>query len=244
MPVACGVGCEAVVMPDEALIVQRPDERAQQLVLLFHGLGADERGLRPVGERLATEYPNAFVVSVRAPEACDFGFGYQWISPTSLDDAKRIERVAAALPGFAATVRHWQAESGLDPEATVLVGFSQGAMMVLEATAVAGEAVLAGRVVALAGRYARLPDVAPAGTTLFLVHGKADAVVHYGYTVEAARHLVDLGADVVADVIPFLGHEIDAEMLDLVVERLRTHIPRRRWENAMRGAPPATSGTQ
>ena len=231
-------------MVDEALIVQRPAGPPQQLVLLFHGLGADEHDLRGPGERLGIEYPQALIVSVRAPEDCDFGFGYQWISPTALDDARRIERVAAAMPDFVAAVRRWQQEANLGAEATVLVGFSQGAMMALEAASYAGEDVLAGRVVALAGRYARLPDAPPSGTTLFLVHGKADAVVHYGYTVEAARHLVDLGADVVADVIPFVRHEIGDDVLALVVQRLRTHVPRRHWEAAMRGAPPATGDTQ
>jgi phospholipase/carboxylesterase len=148
------------------------------------------------------------------------------------------------MPAFVAAVRSWQADAGLGAEATVLVGFSQGAMMVLEAAAHAGEPPLAGRVVAIAGRFARLPQCVSTDTTLFLVHGKADAVVHYGHTVAAARHLVELGADVVADVIPFIGHEIPAEVLDLIVERLRTHVPRRHWEAAMRGAPPATGDTQ
>jgi phospholipase/carboxylesterase len=231
-------------MTQEALIVHRPVGPPRQLVLLFHGLGADEHDLRPVGDRLAAEYPQALVVSVRAPDVSDFGFGFQWISPTALDDARCIERVAAAMPAFVAGVRSWQADAGLGPEATVLVGFSQGAMMVLEAAAHAGEPPLAGRVVAIAGRFAQLPEAASTDTTLFLVHGKADAVVHYGHTVEAARRLVELGADVVADVIPYLGHEIDAEVLDLIVERLRTHVPRRHWEAAMRGAPPATGDTQ
>jgi len=55
---------------------------------------------------------------------------------------------------------------------------------------------------------------------------------------------VELDVDVVADVIPFVGHEIPAEVLDLIVERPRTHVPRRHWEAAMRGAPPATGDTQ
>jgi phospholipase/carboxylesterase len=228
----------------EALIVHQPAGPPRQLVLLLHGLGADEHDLGAVGERLAAEYGEALVVSLRAPERCDFGFGYQWISPTALDDARRVERVAAALPGFVAGVRDWQRHAGLGAEATVLVGFSQGAMMALEAVAYAADEALAGRVVALAGRFAKLPTTAPTGTTLFFVHGKADDVVHYGFTVVAAQHLVDLGADVVADVIPFLGHEIDGEVLDLVVERLRTHVPRRHWEAATRGAPPATGDTQ
>jgi phospholipase/carboxylesterase len=56
---------------------------------------------------------------------------------------------------------------------------------------------------------------------------------------------VALGADVVADVIPFLGHGIDAEVLDLLAKRLRTHVPKRHWEAAMRqGVPPPGGGTQ
>lgn len=231
-------------LTNEALVVQRPAGSPQQLVLLFHGFGADEHDLRPLGDRFAAEYPRALVVSLRAPQPSDLGFGYQWFSLASLDDDdERSRRTAAAIPAFVAAVRGWQAQSGLGPEATVLVGFSQGATMALEAVTDTADEALAGRVVALAGRYAQLPKAAPARTTLFLVHGKADTVVHYGFTVTAARHLVRLGADVVADVIPFLGHEIDDDVLELVVERLKTHVPRRHWEDAMRGAPPATDGT-
>ncbi len=232
-------------MTQEALVIQQPSGPARQLVLLFHGLGANEEDLRPVGERLAAEYPESLVVSLRAPHPTNFGFGWQWFSVDGIDDAKRIERVAAEMPVFVAAIRQWQRDTGLGPEATVLVGFSQGAIMVLEATVETGDDVLAGRVVALAGRYAQLPTTNPGGTTLFLIHGKADAVIHYGFTVEGAKHLVALGADVVADVIPFLGHGIDAEVLDLVARRLRTHVPKRHWEAAMRqGVPPPGGGTQ
>jgi len=230
-------------MSNDALVLQQPPRgEAQQLVLLFHGLGADEHDLRPLGQRLAIEYPNALVASLRAPNPSDFGFGYQWFSASGLDETSRIERVAEVLPAFIALVRDWQREAGLGPESTLLVGFSQGAIMALEAVCRVDEPPVAGRVVALSGRYAQLPISTPRGTTLFLVHGKADEVIHYGYTVEAARHLVELGADVVADVIPFLGHAIDDEVIELVVERLRTHIPRRHWEAAMQGAPPPPGG--
>jgi phospholipase/carboxylesterase len=232
-------------MTHEALVIQRPSGPARQLVLLFHGLGANAEDLRPVGERLAAEYPESLVVSLRAPYPAALGLGWQWFSVDGIDDAKQIERVAAEMPVFVAAIRQWQRDTGLGPEATVLVGFSQGAIMVLEASVEAGDDVLAGRVVALSGRYARLPTTNPGGTTLFLIHGKADAVIHYGFTVEGAKHLVALGADVVADVVPFLGHGIDAEVLDLVARRLRTHVPKRHWEAAMRqGVPPPGGGTQ
>jgi phospholipase/carboxylesterase len=232
-------------MSDAAMIIQRPAGPARQLVLLFHGVGADEADLRPVGERLAREYPEALVASLRAPHRGGFGSGYQWFAIDSIDDATRIERVAAELPAFVARIRQWQLETGLGAEATVLIGFSQGAIMALEATTHADADALAGRVVALSGRYAKLPEAAPAATTLFMIHGKTDPVMHYGYTVEAAQHLVALGGDVVADVVPGLGHAIDAEVLNLLVQRLRTHVPKRHWEAAMRqGVPPPGGGKQ
>ncbi len=155
-------------MMPEAMIIQQPSGAARQLVLLFHGLGASEEDLRPLGERLAAEYPEALVASLRAPHPTSLGIGYQWFSVEGIDDARRVERVAAEMPLFMAAIRQWQRDTGLGPEATVLVGFSQGAIMVLEAATQAGDDVLAGRVVALAGRYARLPATNPGGTTLFL----------------------------------------------------------------------------
>ena len=232
-------------MPDAALIIQQPTGPARQLVLLFHGVGADETDLRPVGERLAREYPQALVASLRAPHPRSVGGGYQWFALEGIDDARRIERVAREMPAFVGRVRQWQREAGLDAEATVLIGFSQGAIMALEAASQAGADALAGRVVALSGRFAELPQAPLAATTLFMIHGKTDPVMHYGYTVEAAQHLVALGADVVADVIPGLGHGIDAEVVDLLVRRLRTHVPKRHWEAAMRqGVPPPGGGKQ
>jgi phospholipase/carboxylesterase len=232
-------------MSNHALILQQPSAAARQLVLLFHGYGADEEDLRPVGARLAAEYPQALVVSVRAPQPTAFGFGYQWFAIDEVDDDRRIERIAPVMPAFVATVRHWQAVSQVGPEGTVLIGFSQGAIMVLEAASQGGEAPLAGRVVALAGRYAALPQFAPVDTTVFLVHGQADSVMPHRHTVEGSRHLLALGADVVADVLPSVGHEINGEMLELVVRRLKTHVPKRHWEAAMRaGVPPAGGGVQ
>jgi phospholipase/carboxylesterase len=60
--------------------------------------------------------------------------------------------------------------------------------------------------------------------------------------VEAAKHLVAIGADLTADVIPGVGHQITAEIVDLMIERLRGHLPKRSWEAAMQAA--RASGVQ
>lgn len=218
-----------------ALIVQQPSGSAGQLMLLFHGVGANADDLVPLGRHLAAAFPQAWVVSLDAASPSDMSSGRQWFSIRGVTEENRAARVAEALPAFVEMVQHWQQRTGLGVEETALIGFSQGGIMALE-SARAG-AGLAGRIVALSSRFATLPEEAPQGVTLHLIHGKADTVIPYSHAVTAAEHLVRLGADVTADVLPFIGHEVNAEIADLLLERLQTYLPRRRWDEAMRAAP-------
>ena len=218
----------------DSIIVARPEGQAQQLMLLFHGVGADAQDLVPLGRVLAAEFPAAFIVSVAAPLPSDSGGGRQWFSVQGISEDNRPARIAAAMPAFVDTVAHWQKEAGVGLDAVALIGFSQGGIMALESTR--DRPAIAGRVVSIAGRFARLPETANAQTTLHMFHGKADPVIPYGFTVEAAQHLVAIGADVTADVIPHVGHQIDAGIAELMIERLRGHLPKRTWEAAMRAA--------
>ncbi|WP_296510218.1 esterase [Rhodoferax sp.] len=216
------------------IVIQQPAGAAKQLFLLHHGVGATPQGLLPLGRRLAAEFPDALVVSVQGPQASDLGQGFQWFSVRDITEENRPGRVAEALPAFVQAVQAWQARAQVGPEATGLVGFSQGAIMALEATQ--QDSLLAGRVVGLSGRFAQLPRAPHAHTTLHMVHGKVDGVIHYGYTVTAAEHLVALGVDVTADVIPFLGHEVSEIAIDTVIERLQGHLPKRHWAAAQQAA--------
>ncbi len=221
----------------ESIIIQHPTQPAQQLLVLHHGVGGTAQHMVPVGQQLAAQFPNAFIVSVQAPHAYDAsldGEGGQWFSVQEITEQNRAARVAQALPAFVKDLQHWQAHSGVPPTATAVVGFSQGAIMALEAAQT--DSHLVARVIALSGRYAELPAHAPGKTTLHFVHGKSDPVIHYGHCVSAAERLVGLGGDVTADVIPFLGHEITDEVMEVVMERLTGHIPKHQWEEVQQAA--------
>jgi phospholipase/carboxylesterase len=225
---------------DKHVVVQKPAGEARQLMVLFHGVGATPQDLLPLGECLAQTFPDASVVSVQAPYASDMGQGFQWFSVRDIAEESRPARVAEVLPEFVALVQDLQRQTGVGPEATALFGFSQGGIMALEASQLPQH--LAGRIVALAGCFAQLPQAPHALTTLHMLHGKDDAVIHYGYTVTAAKHLVSLGADITADVLPFVGHTVSDDMLDLLIERLQGHVPKRLWDAAQdvpEGTPPA-----
>jgi phospholipase/carboxylesterase len=216
----------------ESMVLSRPAGAAAQLMLLFHGVGSAPASMAPLGERLAAAFPHACIVSIAAPDACDLGAGYQWFSVRDISEENRPQRVAQAMPAFEQVIRHWQRESGAGVEQTALIGFSQGGIMALESTR--DRVAPAGRVVALGGRWALLPQRANDAVTLYMLHGRDDRVIPYQATIEAARHLVALGADLSADVLPGIGHSVDAAMVELLIERLRSHVPQRLWREALR----------
>ena len=218
----------------DSLIVAEPEGHPEKLMLLFLGVGSTPADLVQLGELLAEEFPAAFIVSVAAPGESNAAGGRQWFSVMGISEQNRPERVDAAMPGFIETVRHWQRQAGVSTDAVALIGFSQGGIMALECTR--DRPAIAGRVISIAGRFATLPTTPNAGATLHLFHGKLDPVIPYGFTVEAAQHLVNIGADVTADVIPFVGHQINDDIVALLVERLRTHLPKRAWEAALSAA--------
>ena len=88
----------------------------------------------------------------------------------------------------------------------------------------------AARVIALAGRFAVLPEQPlHENCTVHLLHGKTDAVMPYRHAIEGAMRLRTLGADFTADVLPLVGHELHQELMALAVEKLQQHIPARLW---------------
>ena len=216
------------------IVIQQP-ATPQQLMLLFHGVGASSEHMQQAGSVLARSFPQALIVSVAGADASDLGQGFQWFSVQGVTEENRPQRVAAAVPRFVAAVEYWQQQSGLGHAATALVGFSQGAIMALEA-AVANPA-LASRVLAFSGRFASLPDRALPQTTVHLFHGKSDPVIPYVYSVKAAEHLIALGGDVTAEIEPFVGHQLHEDLLEKAVQYLQSHIPKHVWDEAMSASP-------
>ncbi len=226
-------------MPATALAHLPPSGPTELLFLLFHGVGESAAGMAPLAQRLVAEYPQAAVICLDAPEPYDgvaAGSGrWQWLSARGINDANRAERVAAALPRFIATVRALQQQFSMSWERTALAGFSQGAVMSLEA--VQAEPELAGRVLAFSGRHATPPVHAPHDTTVHFFHGMKDTVIPPGPVVDSAERFIALGADVTADVLPGIAHELHPLMMDKAIEQLRTFLPKKVWRDVMSEAP-------
>ena len=200
------------------LTIQAGRPSQPPLMLLFHGVGARPDTMLPLGQVLAARVPAARVICVQAPLRSDIAFGWQWYSIRDISEETRPARVAAAVPRFVSSVRHWQREAGVGPEQTLLVGFSQGATMALQASL--GPDRLASRIVSLAGRFAPLPDRLPNGASVHLIHGDRDETIPVNLSIAAADALRALGGAPVLDLFPGIGHVIAPEFIACVADRL------------------------
>ncbi len=206
----------------------------QQLFILLHGVGGRARDLLPVATRLRRDYPSAaFLLPEGALPFDGGGEGRQWFSIRNVTEESRVARVMEALPALHAFIRQAQERFGLVPPDTALVGFSQGAIMSLEYSVAHDGGV--GRVLAFSGRFAKLPETAPKLTTLYLFHGNEDVVIPVLHAELAFQRLNELQGDATLDIAEGVGHLPHEVLVERAVHRLRTVIPMRSWQNAMRG---------
>lgn len=181
---------------------------AKRLVMFLHGVGARGDDLEPLADLWRAALPDAAMSFPDAPEPFDQApFGRQWFSVTGVTEANRPQRVAAAAPAFDRVLAEELGWAGVAPEALILVGFSQGSIMSLDAVATGRWRPAA--VVAYAGRLSRppAPGVA-AATPLLLVHGAADPVIPVRETERAAVALRGAGFGVDVRIEPGVDHTI------------------------------------
>lgn len=182
------------------------------LVVLVHGFGADGNDLIDLAALWAEALPGALFVAPHAPEPCEgIPFGRQWFP---LWDRSSAQLEAGVQAAAAALGRYVAAEAGrlaLPPRRVALMGFSQGAMTVLEA-GLRGAVPDPACVLAYSGGMFGADGLASAlaaRPAVLLVHGEADEVVPASATRVAEAALLEAGVAVHALFPPTLGHGLD-----------------------------------
>lgn len=184
----------------------------KNLIVFLHGVGSRGDDLLPLQQLWQSSLPESQFAAPDAPFACDFSAGYQWFSVAGVTPDNRPERVAAARAAFDQRLQQVMAQQGFtdQPERLVLVGFSQGSIMALDAV-VSGRWPLAA-VVAFSGRLASVQPYTPVTTTpVLLVHGSDDQVIPAGESRRAAEQLAALKIPHRCHILPGLGHSLSGE---------------------------------
>jgi phospholipase/carboxylesterase len=200
---------------------------AKHLFVFLHGCGATAQSMIPIAFRFQARFPSAALVvpSGFDPEARG-GAAQDWYPTRGLNCDNHRERVAAVLPDIDDLVRREQTHFEVSWQRTVLIGFSQGGTVALEAVKLPG---LAGAVVAFSSRFARLPDPdSHIRARIHLVHGEYDSVVSRVYAERAARVLSNLHVPVTLDIVEDLGHALTHRAISLGSLRLLQGIYERR----------------
>lgn len=170
-------------------------------VIFLHGVGSSGAAMRPLALALGCEeasFPDG-------PEPFDLGPGRQWFSVKGITEENRPARIADALPAFRALIL------GLgDPRDSILIGFSQGAIMALHAVA---DGLPARAVVALSGRLAGPVPKRIEWPPITLLHGKADAVIPAQMAAATRAWLSEAGAAPELCLFDGLGHGVDDRVL-------------------------------
>jgi phospholipase/carboxylesterase len=161
----------------------------------------------------------AEVVSLDGGEAFDGGgLGRQWFSIAGVTDADRSQRVARALLGLLERLDQLARSRDMRREDLVLLGFSQGAMMVL---AMVAQQFHPGQAVAIAGRLA-VPVLPAAGrpASLLLVHDLSDRIAPPSMSRDAADRLGAAGHHVKLVHTEGVGHGIGPAVPGVIAEWL------------------------
>jgi phospholipase/carboxylesterase len=182
----------------------------KQLVVICHGIGADGHDLISLAPSWGQAVPNAVFAAPDAPFVHDSGFGRQWWSVADRSPLVMEAGARRAVPFLDRFIDDELARLRLPPGAYALVGFSQGAMMVLFAglrRPVGPRAIMAysGALIAPASLPRELANCTP----VLLVHGEADDVVLATRSREAQGALAAAGVSVESTFVPGLGHGID-----------------------------------
>jgi len=196
-----------------------PEHRTNHLFVFLHGCGATAQSMVPIALKFQARFPSAALVvpSGFDPDARG-GAAQDWYPTRGLTIDNHGERVAAVLPDVDDLVRREQINFGIPATRTVLIGFSQGGTVALEAVKAPG---LAGAVVAFSARYARLPACgARISSRIHLVHGEFDCVVSRVHAERAARVLSGLHVPVTLDIVEDLGHALSHRAISLGSLRL------------------------
>lgn len=186
---------------------------ADALVVLVHGYGADGRDLIDLAQVWGAAVPNAAFVVPHAPFPCaDAPVGRQWFPLWDRSEgqlAAGVQDAAALLGDF---VRAEVARLALPPQRVALMGFSQGAMLVLQA-GLQGPVPDTQAILAYSGALLGAPDSVASRPRVLIVHGMADGVVPVQASVSAVSRLKTLGIEVESVFRGGLDHGIDEEGL-------------------------------
>ncbi len=201
----------------------RPDTDEMPLVIIMHGRGADAHDLADIAPMIDGPRGYRFIFP-NAPNAWEAApgmtFGFTWFEglppePKSLQSSRRI-----VLQFVDEVVKHFPTPRGK----VVLAGFSQGALMALDAGLRTSQPVAG--IVAMSGALYEqdLPDLSTRkDLPVLIIHGTADEMINVNMARRARRVLEQNGLQPEYHEFP-MGHQVTPESLAVVSDFIKQSL--------------------
>lgn len=180
------------------------------LLVLIHGYGSNEEDLFSFADQFDSRF---LIISLRAPLTLPFG-GYAWYSIDFENIDGKVsngEEAVKAREGIASFVKKIQEKYNILPSKTVLLGFSQGAILSYGVSLSYPEIVQ--KIIALSG-YAFNPilpknikDLDYQNLDIFASHGTADQVIPVKLAQQTNLFLKELKVNHIYKEYP-VGHSV------------------------------------
>ena len=188
-------------------------QTATHRIILIHGWGADADDLLTLGQEISAKIDLDFeVISLRAPSIHPSGQGRQWyrLYPHDWNEAEiEVKKLLVTLKNFDT--------ENIPLKKTILLGFSQGAAMVIDA----GSKLNLGLIVACSGYPHPNWLIGETYPPLIISHGLFDDIV----PIEASRIIykkVKSESSKLCELIEFDGfHQIDSNLIDFIALKVR-----------------------
>ena len=188
-------------------------QTATHRIILLHGWGADSDDLLMLGKEIKEQITLDFeVISLRAPELHPSGQGRQWyrLYPHDWNEAEiEVKKLLVTLKNFDT--------ENIPLKKTILLGFSQGAAMVIDA----GSKLNLGLIISCSGYPHPTWFPNEKCPPLIVSHGLSDDVV----PIEASRIIyekVKSKSSNFCELVEFDGfHQIDSNLIDVIGSKIR-----------------------
>ena len=201
--------------------------KTKKVVIFFHGYGADGNDLISLSDAFSNTLTDTVFYSPNAPEKCEMGgFGYQWFPIKQNNDGSLDLNAEKEIMNSVRLINDYIDEvekvSGVKTQDFILVGFSQGTMMILE-TLLSREKKF-GALIGFSGGFINRTKKIPKEnlcTPILLIHGDNDQVVPMEMTNIASKKLESLGFSVEKYFSKGLGHGISLDGLSEATKFLK-----------------------
>lgn len=189
-------------------------DHPDMLFFIIHGYGATAENIAPLASAFTDQYPRALFMVPNAPHPHPLDTaGAMWFEIMELSEPVLHAGLEESIPLLRDEIKYYQELYQVPAEKTVVMGFSQGAMIAL-ALNHWGD-TLAQTVIGFSGGLPFVPEKCDPAVRYLLIHGTADAVVVPARGTEACVRLKQAGGDVRLEMVPGLDHAIDGRAVDL-----------------------------